>query len=350
MSTRTKRFVVVLASVTALLVGALIVGLTPRSNIRGRLLDGSAVVLQKASYGTNYSDPEAPLEGMLRHLPAKWRDRIHWSPGSKRSGTSTPPLFTFWLRVANSNAANQSISYAIADQNGFESPMIFAGPYGSYSPGGFSRNSVGLIRGTCMFPRQSKKFFLRLYQLDANGERVRVAEFPVTNSGVQNSAHWKPENLPSEHQTNGFTFTLSKAEVGVSPPGPLIAPYNAQGGAWLELRFSVGAQGRRCADWKINEMFVSDESGKQLRVSAQDLGAFNRQFSRAEGDEIVCLHRWDFWADEPAWKFKIHFEQSTNNDCWIEYLLRPHFLNVQNTSAQSGGQPAASNAAPPRGA
>src|SRR5262245_26927982 len=122
MSTRTKRFVVVLGSVTTLLAGALIVGLMARSNIRGQLLDGSYVVLLKANYGTNYSSPDAPLEGMLRHLPTKWCDRIHWSPSSKRSSTSELPLFTFWLRFANSNAASQSISYAIADENGFESP------------------------------------------------------------------------------------------------------------------------------------------------------------------------------------------------------------------------------------
>jgi hypothetical protein len=262
-----------------------------------------------------------------------------------RTSISALPIFTFCLNFSNSNAASQSISYAIADENGFESPMIFTGFYGSYSPGGFSRNRAGLVRGTGIFPRRSGRFFLRLYQQAANGDRVRVAEFPVLNAGVQDLCHWKPEALPSERHTNGLDFALSKAEVGVSPPGPLTAPYDAQSGVWSEFRFHVSAQGRRSPGWSINEIIVSDEPGNQLRISGEDLGAFNQQFSRVEGDEIVCLHRWEYWTDQPAWKVRVHFEQSTNNDCWMEYLVRPSFLLLRNRSTNSGEQTASPNGA-----
>jgi hypothetical protein len=334
MSTRKKRLVLLLVAPTALLVGALIVGLT---TVRGRLLDGSAVALQKVSYGTNCSGPEAPLEGLLRRLPAKWHGRIQWSPSSKSTSTSDLPIFTFWLSLSSSNAASQSISYAIADEDGFESPMIFTGFYGSYNPGGFfSKKRVGLVRGTGIFPRGSKRFFLRLYQRNGNGDRVRVAEYPVTNAGFQNSRTWKSEILPIERQTNGLTFALIKAEVGVSAPGPLQPPYDAQCGEWGKLRFRVGALGHPSADWNINEILVSDEAGNQARVSGEDLGAFNHQLSHVEGDEIVCLHRWEFWSREPAWKLKVHFEQATNsNDYWVEYLVRPEFLNLRNASAKN---------------
>jgi hypothetical protein len=81
----------------------------------------------------------------------------------------------------------------------------------------------------------------------------------------------------------------------------------------------------------FNEIWMSDASGDRLRCSGEDLGAFNGQFSRIEGDEIVCLHRWEFWADEPAWKLSVHFEQPTNtNGCWMDYLVRPRFLHTES--------------------
>jgi hypothetical protein len=78
--------------------------------------------------------------------------------------------------------------------------------------------------------------------------------------------------------------------------------------------------------WTINEMVISDAAGNRLRVSAEDIGAFNAQFSRMEGDEIVCLHRWGFWSEQPAWKLNTHFERGAEKGYWVEYLVRPDFV------------------------
>ena len=69
MSTRAKRAFFALVGVTALVVAVV---LTVHRPVSGRLLDGTQVVLQKVSYGTNHTSPKAPLEGLLRHLPGDW--------------------------------------------------------------------------------------------------------------------------------------------------------------------------------------------------------------------------------------------------------------------------------------
>ncbi len=309
------------------IITALLLLLALRRKVPNRLLDGTDVVLQQVIYGTNHTSPPAPFQAFfLRHFREKWYGLIHWRPSQERRNKEPQPIFTFWLKFSSPAAASQSINYAIADENGFEALIVFAGPYGCYDPGGFSTNQVGLVRGPWNFPHRSRKFFLRLYQQAGDGKRVRVAEFPIRNVAFQDYPRWKAEDLPIERQTNGFTFSLVKAQVGIIPPGPVLPPYDGQAGQWSELRFRVKVQGQPANDWIIKEMFISDATGNRLRFSGQDMGAFNGQFGRVERDEIVCFHRWEHWADEPAWKLQVHFEQPGNAGYWVEYLVHPEFL------------------------
>ena len=201
--------------------------------------------------------------------------------------------------------------------------MIFRRVLWGILPSGFGTNYIGLVRGAGLFPRRSKRFWLRLYQPDGSGNLVRVAEFPIRNPGFRREPSWKPEPLPSDLQTNGLVLTLTKAKVGTRPPGPVLAPYNLQAGEWSEFRFRVTEQGKTSAGWTIKEMWIADAISKPIRVSGEDSSSFNGQFSRTDGDEIVCFHRWDFWADEPAWKVRVHFEHPAKPGCWAEYLGPP---------------------------
>src|SRR5262245_20811200 len=130
----------------AALAGLVLLGARSWTGGQGRLLDGTSVVLRKVSYGTNSVSPESPLERVLRRLPARYQSMIHWSPSSRRTTDSPVAIFTFWLSFSSANAENQSITYALADENGFESQMLFTGYYGTYDPGGFSNNRSGLVR------------------------------------------------------------------------------------------------------------------------------------------------------------------------------------------------------------
>ena len=291
----------------------------------GWLLDGTQVVLEKSSCGTTYSPPEPLFVRLLRHLPASWLGRIKWNLGSGPSGTADREIFSFWLKLSSPAAAAAPISYAIADESGFEAPMIFAA-YLSYQPRAVGTNYIGLVRGAGLFPRRSKNLRLRLYQQDGSGNLVRVADFPVRNPGYRKGPTWKPQPLPTDWRTNGLVLTLAKATVGTAPPGPVLAPYNLQAGEWSEFRFRVTEQDKPSAGWTIKEMWISDAIGKPIRVSGEDYSSFNGQFSRTDGDEIVCFHRWDFWEDEPAWKLRVHFEYPAKPGCWAEYLVRPEFL------------------------
>ena len=323
-STRAKRTVVTLVGVTALVILVLVIqGPAP-----GRLLDGTEVGLQTVSYGTNHITPKAKLDGVIRRFPAGWLTRMKWSPASSMTSHTVRSNFTFWLSFSSPSATTQSISYAIADEEGFEATMLFDGPHWPYAPGGFANNDVGLARGTSVFPRCSKRFFLRLYQLTESRERVQVAEFAVRNAGFQREPQWKPQAIPIQYQTNDLVFFLVKAEVGVSLPGPLVAPYSLQAGQWSEFRFRVTRRGEASAGWVVNEILVFEATGNRVRMSSQDLGAFNHQFVRTDGEEFVCLHRWPFWRGEQAWKLRVHFEQTGDSDHWIEYVVRPEFLRT----------------------
>jgi hypothetical protein len=327
----------------AVVIGTIMFLLTTMSKqAPGRLLDGTRVVLEKVGYGTNYSPPKPMSDRLLRHLPASWLQRIKWNLGSGPSGTADRDIFLFWLRFSSPAAADQAIGYAIADEGGFEAAMIFGGRYGAYQPSGFGTNYSGLVRGAGLFPRRSKSFRLRLYQQDGSGNLVRVAEFPIRNPGFRREPSWKPHPLPSEWQTNGLVLTLTRATVGTRPPGQVVAPYSLQAGEWSEFRFRVTEQGKPSAGWMIREMWISDAIGKPIRVSGEDAGSFNGQFSRTDGDEIVCFHHWDFWADEPAWKVRVHFEHPARPGCWAEYLVRPEFLPLAapaHVAGRSGSDP-----------
>jgi hypothetical protein len=147
MSSRNKR--TFFALVAALIVAAAVS--VARRPVSGRLLDGSEVVLRKVSFGTNHTAPTAPLESLLCRLPAKWLETIRWKPSSGEQRDSGHSIFTFWLEFSKPPTKTQPLGYAIADENGFEATMTFAGPYGSYSPGGFSGNRVGFIRSSGTF-------------------------------------------------------------------------------------------------------------------------------------------------------------------------------------------------------
>ena len=330
MTSSKNRQLVVLGAVVAIAVAVLALVWITNSDDTGRLLDGTGIVLQGVSYGTNHSIPKAPLERLIERLPASWIRRMHWTASSGTPRTTTRPIFSFYLNFSSTAAATQSISYAIADEHGFESPFIFEGYYGSYTPGGFSNRRLGLVRGTGTFPHHSRTFDLCLYQQTENGRRVPVARFPIPNAAYQSaSSSWQPQEFPSVYSTNGFTFSLRTILVGVKPPGPLEGRYAAQAGQWSEFRFRVTTNGSPAAGWSVNEMTIADAGVNHLRVSGEDFGSFNGQFSREEQDEIVCCHRWEFWSDEPAWKLRVHFEQADGNGYWIEYLVRPQFLSSQ---------------------
>ncbi len=322
---KVKSVGVVVAVLLLAAVGTIVFLLATAPRRASRLLDGTWVVLEKVSFGTTYSSPQPLLDRLLRHLPASWFGRINYNLCSARAGTADREIFTFWLKFSSPAAGTQPISYAIADGSGFEAPMIFTGFYGPYQPAGFGRKRIGLVRGAGLFPRCSKNISLRLYQPDSRGSLVRVAEFPIRNLGFTNSPAWKPLPLPIVQQTNGLTLMLVRAQVGTPCPGSLRAPFALQAGQWSELRFRVIEEGKPAAGWTIKEMWMSDGISKPIRVSGEDNGSFNGQFCRAEGEDIVCVHRWDFWTDEPAWKLRVHFEHPGKPGCWVEYLVRPEF-------------------------
>ena len=292
----------------------------------GRLLDGTRVTLEQATYGTNHVSRSSELDPLMRRLPAKWRDKLGWNPGVRHTVISTSDVYVFWLALSRTTTNLDSLTLAIADESGLESAMIYDGPYRDYGPPGFGVKRYGLMRGTSTFPSRSAKFFLRIYQQDATGRQQRVGEFAIRNLARRPAATWAAKPLPAEERTNQLGFALTQARVGIPPPGPLVSGYTKQIGEWCEFRFRVTSGGQPADGWRIRELWISEESGNKVRMSGEDRGSFNGLFCREDHGELVCVHRWEFWADRPAWKLRVHFEKPGQPDFWAEYVVKPEFI------------------------
>jgi len=191
--------------------------LLPRPTVRsGRLLDGSRVVLENVTFGKTHVSPTGKPPVPFRFLPAKWLRGLKWNSGTPRTSHQETDMFVFWLQFSNSKG-DESVRYAIADENGVEAPAVFNGPHWNYDPAGFGTNRVGQARSFGLLPRRSKKFYLRLYQQTAHGQPVRVADFPIENVPVRAVPGWVPSPLPVSQETNGLGFTLERAVVGILP-------------------------------------------------------------------------------------------------------------------------------------
>ena len=306
-----------------------------RSYRSGRLLDGSSVVLESVTYGKKHQSPTSKPPFLLGFLPDKWLRWLSWNPGDLETRSWDSDIFVFWLRFSNprgdqsraDSIGDHSIRYAIADENGFEAPVPFSPWYEDYRPAGFGTNKIGNLRSFGLYPRRSPKFYLRMYQQDKNGQPVRVANFPIENIPTKAVAGWTASTLPVSQETNGLSFTLEKAAVGIVPKEKVVRPYNSYPGSWSEFRFRVMDHGRPSTGWNVSEIFVYDATGNDLRTAGDYGWCLNGTFSRVEDNQIICTHRWGFWPGEPAWKLRVHFSQEAGGDFWAEYFVRPDFLS-----------------------
>ena len=304
---------------------ALRLAFAPSSDV-GHLVDGSSVVLESVTRGTNHVAPTRRPPAMLGLLPAKWLQVIKWKSGSPLTLNQKTSTTVFWLTFNNSKG-DASVRYAIADENGFEAPVPFSGAYRDFNPGGFGTNFIGHARSFGLTPRRCGKFYLRLYQQSAKGDLVRVANFPIQNASVTNVSNWSPASLPITRATNDLAFQLIKAEVGVAINEKLRVPYDSFPGQWSEFTFRVNERGEPSPGWSINEIWIEDATGNRIRTSKEDLWSLNGTFSRNQDGQIICTHRWSFWPGEPAWKLRVRFEHETKPDFWAEYFVLPAFLN-----------------------
>lgn len=294
---------------------------------KGRLVDGSSVVLESVTRGTNHVSPMRKPPGILRLLPAKWLRALKWKSGTQRASNQKDGTLVFWLRFNNSKG-DESVRYVISDESGFEAPVPFSGVHWNYDSGGFGTNFVGRARSFGLLPRRSSKFYLRLYQLSKEGELVRVANFPIANSPITNVPSWSATSLPITQATNDLAFQLVNADVGVAINETLTEPYNSFPGPWSEFTFRVAKQERPAPGWSINEIWIYDATGNSVRTSKEDWWSLNGTFSRSENGKIICRHRWQFWPGESAWKLRVHFEHQTEPEFWAEYFVKPAFLPV----------------------
>ncbi len=318
---KSKRFVLALLLVG---VGLIALLLFSRNALSGRLSDGSVVVLEGVTSGREHHSPISKVTSLIGRLPDSVLRFLRWKSPVEKSFTFKEDIFAFWLKFENADG-DKSIRYAIADENGFEAPALFTGPYVDYHPAAFGQVMNGKVRSIGLFPRRSKRFYLRLYEQDKTGRLIRVANFPVKNTMVSSAPAFITEPFPVSKSTNGISFTLLNVNVGVVPAEEPVPPYDSIPGQWTEFTFRV-VDPDASAAWNVPEILMYDPMGKAFRQGSDSLTILNGTLSRKQGDEIVCFSRWRLWPSEPTVKMRAHFQNGAGGDCWAEYFFRPVFL------------------------
>jgi hypothetical protein len=308
-----------------LLVGAMALSLLWPSGRSGRMLDGSAVVLEAVTFGKEHRSPVSRVAPLIEKLPAQVLRVLDWHSAVTNNFRVNRDIFAFWFRFRYPDR-DKSVRYAIADENGFEALAVFTGGYGNYGPAGFGKSSFGAVRSFGLFPVRSNRFFLRLYEENGAGDLVRVANLAVKNSRVSAAPAWSPEPFPVSRITNGVVLTLAAVEIGVPAKGrkegiSFIGSSKPCPGNWGEYRLRVNDLAAPSVRWDLSEILIDEATGNYARVGP-DLGWFR---GGREKDEIVWSAPWVFWKGETAWRLRAHFTNAVGREAWMECFVRPSF-------------------------
>lgn len=318
------------AAASGLLV-LVLVFLTPSLFLRpkvqqGFLLNGAPLRLIGAEYGTQFHAPQRAVDPLMTLLPGKWQRALGWSPGFLILRPLARTNLCFWMEASGSVNPAPVLQYLLVDREGFEAAMIFDGPNGIRQLAGFGPPRLADVCATPVFPRQGKTVRLRVVQPRPDGSRYDVAEFVVPNPAQADAPTWPSSPMPIEVSVGAKRFILKQARVGTPNPKLWQDPTGDWQGRWAEFRFQVKETDRTSWGWEVSRIELMDATGNQSILTGKGRGSLNGRLSYAEGEDVVVVHRWMLWSDEPAWRMRVHFENGSGDKEVVEYTFRPEFL------------------------
>src|SRR5262245_4503786 len=101
----------------------------------GRMLDGSAVLLEAVTIGKEHHSPVSKVAPLIEKLPSRVLRALEWHSALAEKFTVRHDDVALWLRF-RSRDGDKSVRYAIADDGGFEAFGTFDGRYGGYRRAG----------------------------------------------------------------------------------------------------------------------------------------------------------------------------------------------------------------------
>ena len=263
-----------------------------RSAVRGlqeqTMPDGSVLVLEKVTVGTNHQFEWQPKQSFVDWLQRIGRPRhtaSAWAPGNavvvwlsrREAGTDKPLDFDWWQRSVAVDDSGHEFDDDNAGRNSFSggssSGLSGSRPFDPLSPGVY--DLIVAHSAIVPFRHSGNSFKLRLY----NTSGAVVAEFHVPHVSPAALPVWKADAFPATKKIDDYDATLT---------GLTATPIEVTEGTRKVIRYSLNPElaitreGRPTDDFGTREVTFEDPLGNTSY-------SWNPRLSR----------------DEPAWKLKI---------------------------------------------
>ena len=154
------------------------------------------------------------------------------------------------------------------------------------------------------FPRRHGSFILRVQEWVPNaGQVLNEKHFVVSNPARAPFPKWTAEPLPIAKTDDDLSVTLTKLVSGAD------ANFNRDRdnpddaiNKGVEAVFHVQQNGTNAVNWQPVSIATSDSTGNH-----QNAGCGGHW----DGDEEIADYQFGLWPDEPAWKLRVEFSQSS---------------------------------------
>lgn len=315
----------------AAIVAAILLAPAKAQPKRWRLADGTEISLAGVTYGTNHTmrygnrlvDYLYPV--LPRTLQKKFQCRVAMIPG----GASRDMAIWLWDNSMPKTPTGGLASWRQADrfqvttvdEHGMESEPVTTL---------FSRWMQGsnYLYGCTLpqFPRRSREFRVRIYDVSDSASARIAGEFTVPNRSSTVYPNWTPAALPATLATNGVEVSLTYFQIGLTNTNRFYpGPYSRTATAISRAKFSVTPGSN---EWRIGMVSASSATGENHWGSSRNVSETTLRsllkgpdtFSTTDGLQVEADLRGTCWLEEPAWKLRTELTRATNfppEELWI---------------------------------
>ena len=258
--------------------------------------DDAKLTLVKVEYGKRHAPPTA----------AKAAAR-----GGARgnSFTTEKDTLVLWVRQQYDASGNQyhNFQYYVYD----EADTACVQTYGvNYAGNNRGSNEVVGVRLDA-FPHRQGKFVVRVQEQGNGGQEMSEQKFVVSNPAAGKSyAKWTAEPLPSTKEDGDLSVTLTKLVAGADTPYQRNQdnPDDAMNKG-VQVAYHVESNGKPVTNWTPASVETTDATGNRTAINYGPNGGNQVQWN---GDEGAFTYQYGLWPDEPAWKLRMEFTQTSD--------------------------------------
>ena len=231
---------------------------------------------------------------------------------------------TFWFYTPNQpNQPNQP-TYGFLTSQSHNFQFYVYDKAGTACANGSSRNMNSNQRGDDIlavqfdsFPRREGKLYLRAQESGSGGQEMPDEKFVISSPAAKKSFEkWTPEPLPVTTKNDDLSVTLTKLVAGANMPYQRNQdnPDDAMNKG-VQVVYHLERAGKPVANWQPVSVETTDATGNRTAIN---YGPNGNQV-QWNGDEGTFTYQYGLWPDEPAWKLRMEFTQTSDfsgDDQW----------------------------------